>query len=113
MFSQKSGQAIFEMGNVELIELKTSRIQCPPCPHNVFKGTIICVCGQAYQNRPGNDTTYQAKHPSSVRLCLLQGVTNTDLTCGKIITTKQKTYHEVRKRKTEIMGRSGMDCKMT
>ena len=30
-FSQESSQAIFEMGNVELIELKTSRIQCPSC----------------------------------------------------------------------------------
>ena len=29
MFSQESSQAVFEMGNVELIELKTSRIQCP------------------------------------------------------------------------------------
>ena len=36
MFSQESGQAIFEMGNVDLIELKTSRIQCPSCLHYVF-----------------------------------------------------------------------------
>ena len=28
MFSQESSQAIFEMGNVEIVELKTSRIQC-------------------------------------------------------------------------------------
>ena len=40
------GQAIFEMGNVELIELKNSRIQCPSCPHNVFKGTVLCPCGK-------------------------------------------------------------------
>ena len=33
VFSQESSQAIFEMGNVELIELKTSRIQCPSCLH--------------------------------------------------------------------------------
>ena len=44
--SQEPSQAIFEMGNVELIELKTSRIQCPSCLHNVFKGTIICACGK-------------------------------------------------------------------
>ena len=29
VFSQESSQAIFEMGNVELIELKTSMIECP------------------------------------------------------------------------------------
>ena len=46
MFSQESSQAIFEMGNVELIELKTSRIQCPSCLHYGFQGTIICACGK-------------------------------------------------------------------
>ena len=33
VFSQESSQAIFEAGNVELIELKTSLIRCPSCPH--------------------------------------------------------------------------------
>ena len=46
MFSQESGQAIFEMGNVEIIELKISRIQCPSCLHYFFKGTIICSYGK-------------------------------------------------------------------
>ena len=46
MFSQESSQAIFEMGNVELLELKTSRIQCPSCLHYDFKGTIICARGK-------------------------------------------------------------------
>ena len=32
MFNQDSFQAIFEMGSVELIELKKSRVQCPSCP---------------------------------------------------------------------------------
>ena len=31
MFSQESCQAIFEMGYVELIELKKSIVQCPSC----------------------------------------------------------------------------------
>ena len=44
MFSQESCQAIFEMGNVQLIELKKSRVQCPSCLHYVFEGTIICSC---------------------------------------------------------------------
>ena len=46
VFSQKSSQAIFEMGNVELIELKTSLIQCPSCLHYACKGTILCRCGK-------------------------------------------------------------------
>ena len=33
MFSQAFSQAVFEMGNLELIELKTSRIQCTSCLH--------------------------------------------------------------------------------
>ena len=35
---QESSEAVFEMGNVELVELKTSRI--------VSKGTILCACGK-------------------------------------------------------------------
>ena len=44
MFSQESSQAIFDICNVELMELKNSRIQCSSCPHHVFKGTIMCAC---------------------------------------------------------------------
>ena len=46
MLSQESSQAIFEMGDAELIELKTSMIHCPSCLHYVFKGTILCRCGK-------------------------------------------------------------------
>ena len=46
MFSQESCQASVEMGNVELIELKKSRVQCPSCLHHVFEGTKICSCGK-------------------------------------------------------------------
>ena len=44
MFSQEYSQVIFGMGNVELFELKTSRIQCPSCLHYVFRGTIFWAC---------------------------------------------------------------------
>ena len=37
LFSQESSQAIFEMGSVELIELKTFGIHCPSCLQYVFK----------------------------------------------------------------------------
>ena len=36
IFSEESSRAIFGMGNVELIELKTTSIQCPSCLHHVF-----------------------------------------------------------------------------
>ena len=44
-FSQESTQAAQDMANVELIELRTSKIhQCPSCGHAVFKETILCTC---------------------------------------------------------------------
>ena len=33
IFSEESSRAMFEMGNVELIELKKTSIQCPSCLH--------------------------------------------------------------------------------
>ena len=40
IFSEESSRTIFEMGNVELIELKTTSetIQCPSCLKYVFEG---------------------------------------------------------------------------
>ena len=45
VFSKESSCAISEMGNVELIELNKSSIQCPSCLHHVFEGTLLCKCG--------------------------------------------------------------------
>ena len=50
---------------------------------------------------------------TSVRLWLLQGVTNTALTNGRNTSTKQKTHYEVRKRPEEHLRPSGIDGKMT
>ena len=46
VFSKESSRAVFEMGNVEQIELKKSSIQCPSSLHYVFEGTLICTCGK-------------------------------------------------------------------
>ena len=46
VFSQESSRAIFEMGNVEPIELKKSSIQYTSCLHHGFEGTLICMCGK-------------------------------------------------------------------
>ena len=45
IFSEESSRA-FEMGNVELSELKKTSIQCPSCLHHVFEGTFTCMCGK-------------------------------------------------------------------
>ena len=95
MFSQESSQAIFEMGNVELMELKNSRIQCPSCLHHVFHGTIICACGKFIKhNQQMTQRVRRAldilKRPTSVHLTRIQEVTSMDSTCGKSIITKRK-----------------------
>ena len=59
MFNQESSQAIFFIGNVQLIGLKTSRIQCPSCLHYVFKGTILCAFGKHI--RPHQEMTRRIK----------------------------------------------------
>ena len=46
IFSEESSLAIFGMGKVELIELKKTSIQCPPCLHHVFEGATACKCGK-------------------------------------------------------------------
>ena len=46
VFSKESSQAIFNMGNVELIELQKSTIQCLSCLHYELEGTCRCNCGK-------------------------------------------------------------------
>ena len=59
--SEESSRAIVEMGNVELIELPKSSIQCPSCLHDVFEGTFIfiCMCGKLM--RPNKDVMSRFK----------------------------------------------------
>ena len=64
VFSQESSQAIFEMGNVELTELKTSMNPCPSCLHNVFKGTFLCRGGKHI--RPDLDMLRRVKDASEI-----------------------------------------------
>ena len=59
VFSEESSRAIFEMGDVELIGLKKSSIQCPSCLHHVFEGTYICMCGKLI--RPNKDVVNRIK----------------------------------------------------
>ena len=105
------------MGNVEFIELKTSRIQCPSCLHHAFTGAILCHSGKHI--RPDLEmmrrwklllkscqTQYFRTSAVSARACK-----NTAPTYGSNITTKQNTHYEERKRAKEILRRSGIDGK--
>ena len=44
IFSEESSRAIYEMGNVDLIELKqtSETAQCPSCLKHVFEGMTMC-----------------------------------------------------------------------
>ena len=114
VFSPESSQAIFEMGNVELIELKTSMIQCPSCLHNVFKGTLLCRCGMHI--RPDPDTMLllsSRRRHAFARRGLMQGDTNMALTYGRNTTTKQKTHFVVVRKAKDSIRRTGTDGKET
>ena len=117
MFSQESRQAIFEMGNVELIELKISKIQCLSCLRFTKEQLFTHVACISDPTSIWYDVSKQllkfSQHPTSVRLWLLQGITNTTLTYGRNTTTKQKTHCEERKRPKGHSRRSGIDGKMT
>ena len=56
IFSEESSRAIFEMGHVELIELKktSETTQCPSCLKHVFEGMIMCQCSKLL--RPNKST---------------------------------------------------------
>ena len=47
IFSEESRRAIYEMGNMELIELKqtSATFQCSSCLKHVLEGVNMCQCG--------------------------------------------------------------------
>ena len=59
IFSEVSSRAIFEMDNVELIELRKTSIQCPSCLHHVLEGTTTRICGKL--PRPNKNVTNRIK----------------------------------------------------
>ena len=56
IFSEESGRATHDMGNVELAELKQilETTQCPSCLKHVFVGMTMCQCGKLL--RPNKST---------------------------------------------------------
>ena len=56
IFSEESSRAIYEMGNLELIELRqaSATIHCPSFLKHVPEGLNMCLCG--FWLRPNQDT---------------------------------------------------------
>ena len=111
MFSKESSQAVFEMGNViknSMPIMSTLRFQ---------RNNHLHVASTSDPTRRWHDVWKQLvkflKHHCSVRLSWPQEVTNMDPTCGRNITTRQKTHYEVREWTRERIRRSGIDGKMT
>ena len=102
VFGLESSQAIIDMCNVELIESKKSRNQCPSCLHDVFKGTILCSCGKHIR---GDDTTYQSSFFEKFQ-------TRPELV-ARTPPQSQKTLCMVVRKRKEVRRRSRIDGRTT
>ena len=61
IFSEESSLAIYEMGNMELIELKqtSATIQCSSCLKHIPEGLNVCQCGVWPRPKSKYDRTNQ------------------------------------------------------
>ena len=61
IFSKESCRAVYEVGNMELIELRqtSATVQCPSCLIHVPEGLNMCLCGVWL--RPNQDTMNRIK----------------------------------------------------
>ena len=117
VFSKESSPSVFELDNVELIQLKKSSIQCTPCLHYISAGTLICKCGKLM--KPDQDVMNRIKeafeilkaphnHTSPIvtrgRKCVR--------TRGSCIITRLDTHCEVLQKVKEHLLQSGTDGKI-
>ena len=118
MFSNESSRAVLRMGNVELIELKKSSIQCPSCLRHVFGGTLLCKCGKLM--KPDQDVMNRIKEAFEVLEApylphispIPQEVANAVRICGSSITTGLETHHGVLQKATVDSLQCGADSEM-
>ena len=109
VFSQESSQAIFEMGSVELIELKNSEFNARRVYTEISKEQFFAhAASSSDPTRTRHDESKLplkfSMHSAFVPLSLIQGVTNTALTCGRN-TTRRSTLCGVLKRAKENLRR--------
>ena len=121
ILSEESSRAIFEMGTVELIELKqtSETARCPSCTTCVLEGTTTCQCGKL--RRPNESAwdrireAFEALKAPYYRTAPIISKGNKfgpDLWQKKTI-IKPETYQEVQRKRTntfryEIGGRTTM-----
>ena len=94
VFSEKSSRAIFEMGNVELIELKKSSIQCPSCLHHVFEGTFIRMYGKWIPIKDVMIPIKEAFEAQKAQYCHTSSIVTRGSRCGP--NPWQQHHHEAR-----------------
>ena len=118
MISQESCQAIIEIGNEELIELKKSRVQCPSCLYTMYLREQLYIHVEntsdptkRWFSASGKLLRY-SRRLSFVHLIRIREVTSMDLNCGNSIITNQMMPCELLQgRKTEPLRIFGVDGK--
>ena len=65
VYGRGSSRAILEMGNVELIELKKSSIQCLHAFTTFFERTLLCKCGKLM--KPDQDAINRIKEAFDIQ----------------------------------------------
>ena len=71
IFCKESSKAIYEMGNVELIELSqtTSTVQCRPCWKHIPEGVLQCLCGNWLKTEEHTVNQIKLRFAELVRPC--------------------------------------------
>ena len=85
IFSDESSRAVFEMGNVERIELKqtSETIQCLSCLKFVFEGSTVCKCGKLLRpNKSTMDRIREAFEALKAPYCLSVPTISRGKKCG-------------------------------
>ena len=115
-FSKESRQAIFNMGNVELIELKKTTIQCPSCLHNVFEGTFLRNRGKLSKFDPDAINRIMEAFEILKAPFRTSPISTSGANVGRIhgngITTKLVTHFEALQKASEVLRQYGIDGKM-
>ena len=100
MLSGQSYQAITDVGNVQLIFLKKSKVPCPVCPHHVLHGTLVWSCGKHIRcNQEKIDRIVKSlifsRHLSLVHLVQIRDVPSMDIYRGNKSKTKAMMCSEL------------------
>ena len=112
MFSKESSQALFNMGNVELIELKKATIHCPSYLDYVFEGRFLCNCGKKL--KLDLDAINRIKEAFEILKAPFRAspISTRGPKCGQNPWTKLGTHFEALQKANENFRQSGTDGKI-